>query len=151
MSRTFTGWHMTGILVTFFGVIIAVNVLMAHYAISTFSGTVVDNSYVASQEFNNWLAQAKKQDQLGWTTRFALDDTRHPEVTVAVSGTPLSGISATGVAQHPLGRAPDIALQFVTVGDGTLRAVQTLPPGRWQVHVEVRHGTDVLRKITVLQ
>lgn len=151
MTKSFTGWHMTGILVAFFGVVIAVNVLMAHYAISTFSGTVVDNSYVASQEFNGWLAQAKQQDRLGWTTKFALDDTRRPEITVVVAGTPLAGLTATGVAQHPLGRAPDIALRFVGIGEGRLRAVQKLPPGRWQVHVEIHHGADVMRKIAVLQ
>ena len=54
-------------MVAFFGVVIAVNLLMAHYAVSTFSGTVVDNSYVASQEFNGWLGAARAQRALGWT------------------------------------------------------------------------------------
>jgi len=66
MTRTFTGWHMTGIVVALFGVVIAVNVLMASYAIGTFGGTVVDNSYVASQRFNSWLAEARTQRDLGW-------------------------------------------------------------------------------------
>lgn len=151
MTKPFTGWHMTGILVAFFGVVVAVNMLMAHYAVSTFSGTVVDNSYVASQKYNGWLAQAERQDRLGWTTTFVLDTARRPEITVASSGAPLGGLAATGVAQHPLGRAPDVVLQFVTTGEGRLRAVQALPPGRWQVRVEVRRGADVMRKIAVLQ
>ena len=53
--RPFTGYHMTAILVAFFGVVIVVNFVMARYAVATFGGTVVDNSYVASQEFNGWL------------------------------------------------------------------------------------------------
>ena len=64
-GRKFTGWHMTGILVAFFGVVVSVNVFMAQAAISTFDGTVVDNSYVASQKFNGWLDKAEAQKALG--------------------------------------------------------------------------------------
>ena len=66
-ARKFTGWHMTGILVAFFGVVVTVNIVMARAAIGTFGGTVVENSYVASQKFNGWLDQAKAQDKMGWT------------------------------------------------------------------------------------
>ena len=55
MPRTFTGRHMTMVLVAFFGTIIVVNFTMARFASSTFGGVVVENSYVASQHFN--LAQ----------------------------------------------------------------------------------------------
>ena len=51
----FTGRHMAMILVTFFGIVIAVNITMARYASSTFGGLVVDNIYVASLNFNGWL------------------------------------------------------------------------------------------------
>jgi nitrogen fixation protein FixH len=53
--RTFTGWHMALILIGFFAVVVGVNLLMARFASSTFGGVVVENSYVASQQFNGWL------------------------------------------------------------------------------------------------
>ena len=43
-ARRFTGWHMTTILVAFFAVVITVNIVMARFALSTFGGTVVENS-----------------------------------------------------------------------------------------------------------
>ena len=46
MKGEFTGRHMAAILVTGFGVVIAVNVLMASLAVGTFGGVVVDNQYV---------------------------------------------------------------------------------------------------------
>ena len=49
MTRKFTGWHMTAILVGFFAIVISVNLFMARAAIGSFGGVVVDNSYVASQ------------------------------------------------------------------------------------------------------
>jgi nitrogen fixation protein FixH len=76
-GRKFTGWHMTGILVAFFGVVVSVNVFMAQAAISTFGGTVVDNSYVASQKFNGWLDKAEAQKALGWTVSARLNGSRH--------------------------------------------------------------------------
>ena len=60
-ARRFTGWHMTTILVAFFAVVITVNIVMARFALSTFGGTVVENSYVASQHYNEWLARAAAQ------------------------------------------------------------------------------------------
>ncbi len=64
----FTGMHMLVCMVAFFGVIIAVNVTMATFASSSWTGLVVKNSYVASQKFNAELAVAKVQAKLGWTS-----------------------------------------------------------------------------------
>ena len=46
---TFTGWHMLTIMLLFFGTIISVNVTMAWNAVTSWSGLVVQNTYVASQ------------------------------------------------------------------------------------------------------
>ena len=45
----FTGYHMLGVLVLYFGTIITVNLVMARFAITTWTGLVVENTYVASQ------------------------------------------------------------------------------------------------------
>ena len=58
------GKHVLGIAVGAFGVIIAVNLVMAYQAISTFPGLEVANGYVASQTFD---ADRKAQEALGWT------------------------------------------------------------------------------------
>lgn len=151
MIRRFTGYHMTAILVGFFAIVIAVNLLMANYAISTFGGTVVDNSYVASQDFNHWLKAARAQDALGWSATMSLDGQRHPELRAKGSKPTLAGITATGVAEHPLGRAPDIALTFAADSRGVLRAAQTLPAGRWNVRVALADGGDTVRLLDNLQ
>src|SRR5690606_16942867 len=66
-GKTFTGRHMTLILVAFFGVVIAVNLVMATLASRTFGGLVVQNSYVESQKFNSYLEAARQDEALGWT------------------------------------------------------------------------------------
>ncbi len=62
-ERQFTGKHALAVFVGAFGVIIAVNMVLAYNAVKTFPGLEVKNSYVASQEFNERL---QEQQALGW-------------------------------------------------------------------------------------
>ncbi len=151
MTKPFTGWHMATILVGFFGIVIAVNVYMARAAIATFGGTVVDNSYVASQEFNDWLAAARKQEQLGWDTRLSLGEGRHVRIVAAKAGAALTGLGGSGFASHPLGATPPIKLEFFQAPDGSLASAEALPDGRWLVHVTLHRGSDIAKFSTALQ
>jgi nitrogen fixation protein FixH len=147
----FTGWHMTAILVVFFGIVMAVNFYMARMALSTFGGTVVDNSYVASQNYNQWLAASDKQDRLGWTTKAALTADRFVIIDVQQNGQPVRDVTAFGVALHPLGRAVDQPLSFKPMPDGTLRSITALPVGRWNVQISLRQSADIYRFVEQIQ
>lgn len=149
-QRGFTGRHMLAVMVGFFGIVIAVNVAMATLAARTFGGTVVDNSYVASQQFNHWLAQARAQDRLGWTARLDVGAGRRVSVALADHGTAMDGATIAAVVRHPLGRESDVALRFRRYGPGAYISDRALPAGRWQVHLEVRRGANELRLIETL-
>ena len=142
MQRPFTGWHMTGILFAFFGVIVAVNLLMATFASRTFGGKVVENSYVASQQFNSWLAEARAQKALGWSHTVALTGDRTVTVAATRAGTPLAGAVLSGVARHPLGREAEVTLRFVSAGPGHYESDRPLPAGRWYLHLHAAHGRN---------
>lgn len=143
MIRPFTGWHMAAIIVSFFAVIIAVNFTMAGFAIGTFGGTVVDNSYVASQRYNGWLAAARAQTLLGWTISATLDSRRHIRIAARSAIGPLSDADISAVALHPVGQQPDRGLQFVIVGPGQFMSAEALPAGRYLLQVRVRRGGQV--------
>lgn len=149
--RQFTGRHMAMIMIAFFGVIILVNLVMARFAVSTFGGTVVDNSYVASQRFNEWLDEADRQKQLGWSVATRLDAERHLEIEALRENAALTGLDGTASANHPLGRAPSIALDLVEVRPGMLRSRQALPEGRWQIHLTLSKEGQESRFIEVVQ
>ncbi len=141
-ARPFTGRHMALVMIGFFGVVIAVNVLLANLAVSTFSGTVVENSYVASQGFNRLLGAAKADKALGWkmalgragsgAVRFTLSD---------ASGRPLTGAAVRAEADHPLGAKAPVMMAPREVAPGIYEAA--LPAGRWHVGIEVRRGGHV--------
>ena len=144
-KKPFTGWHMTAILVGFFAIVMAVNFTMATFAMATFGGKVVENSYVASQHYNQLLDRAAAQDTLGWDEAITLDADRHVRLAVTHLGEPLAISGVTAMLSHPLGRVPATALRFVPDGTGAMRSVKALAPGRWRLDASVRHGSDEAR------
>lgn len=143
MTRKFTGRHMLIIMVAFFAVVVGVNLIMARLAVSSFSGTVVDNSYVASQRFNGWLGEARAQRALGWTVMVRVDAARRVVVTTATGAAPVATVTA--VASHPIGRTPDQALAFDATGPGRFVSRAALPAGRFHLRVSVAAGGHVAR------
>lgn len=143
MQRTFTGRHMAAIMVAFFGVIIAVNLVNARFASSTFGGEVVENSYVASQDFNGWLDEAKNEKALGWDEVA----TWRPDgqVVVAVRGAP-SGVVVKAFARHPLGRLPDRSLTFDRIAKDRFLSRQALPDGRWDLRLTLAAEGRIWRR-----
>lgn len=141
-ARPFTGRHMALVMIGFFGVVIGVNMLLANLAVATFSGTVVENSYVASQGFNSLLGAAAADKALGW--KLALGRTEHGTVRLQLSdasGRPLTGAAVRAEADHPLGAKAVVVLTPREVAPGVYEAA--LPAGRWHVAVEVRAGGHV--------
>jgi nitrogen fixation protein FixH len=134
---------MTAILVAFFGVVIAVNLVNARYASATFGGEVVENSYVASQDFNRWLDEAKAEKALGWdeVTTWRPDG----RIVVAVKGAP-AGVTLEAMARHPLGRLPDRPLAFDRLDNGLFLSRQALPEGRWNVRLVLAADGHVWRR-----
>lgn len=143
MTGQFTGRHMTAILLTFFGVVIAVNVTMARFATSTFGGVVVENSYVASQHFNHWLDEAAAEQALGWKAR--LLRRTDGRIEADLSGLPAGGVKLSAIARHPLGKEADRVLTFAPDGEGHYLSTAALPEGRWRLRLEVRAADRLWR------
>ncbi len=140
--RPFTGRRMAAILVAGFAVVLGVNLTMAGLASSSFSGAVVENSYVASQQFNRWLDEAAHEEKLGWTvTPVRLTDGR---VEVRLAGVPASA-RLSAMARHPIGREAERALAFVPAGENLFVSTSALPQGRWTLRLEVTSGADSWR------
>lgn len=138
-NDTFTGRHAAAWIVGFFAVVIAVNVVMMRLAASTFGGTVVDNSYVASQHYNRWLEQAEQQKRLGWSMQaIRLADGK---LKVVLTGAPASA-TLRAVARHPLGHAANVDLHFARDHAGAFVSRERLPTGRWILRYNAAAGAD---------
>lgn len=143
MTGRFTGRHAAMIIVSFFGVVILVNLTMARFATSTFGGVVVENSYVASQEFNRWLDEAEEQRALGWdaVTTWRPDN----RLAVQLSDVP-AGAEVKATARHPVGRLPDHELAFDSTRHDRFLSQTALPEGRWILRLEVNAAGKTWRR-----
>jgi nitrogen fixation protein FixH len=146
LTRPFTGWHMFAILCAFFGVVVVVNVTMARLALSTFSGEVVENSYVASQRFNGWLARDKAERALGWHAAAGQAGLVETLLLNDAAGHPITGARIDGTAMHPLGDPADRTLRFTETRPGVY--IAPLPTGRWQVRLTIVAQGHVLHTVT---
>ena len=134
--REFTGRHMLASILAFFGVIIAVNLTMAYFANSTWSGLVVANGYMASQSFDDDLAKARAQDAMGWTVeRQPRDEPRQGVLRRPQQGA-AHGMTVTGMLRRPATDREDQALSLRQRRDrASTRAEAALANGVWDVEI----------------
>ena len=145
MARELTGRHVLAITLAAFGVIIAVNMVMAVKAVSTFPGLETPNSYVASQRFDRERAA---QAALGWTVTPEYDG---GELTLLVQdskGNPARIKSLTATVGRPTHVRDDQTPRFI-YENGIFRAPLTLAPGIWNINVtaEAWDGTVFRQRI----
>ena len=127
----FTGWHMAICMFAFFGVIIGVNFFMAFLASSSWTGLVVKNSYVASQQFNRDLEAAKIQKAAGWTSQMSYRDGILSVRLVDRDGLPLAMSQATVAFGRPSHEQKDSISTLRSTGVGIYSAHMKLDAGEW--------------------
>lgn len=128
-----------------FAVIIAVNVLMAYKAVSTFPGLEVQNSYVASQTFD---ADRAAQQALGWTLATDYDAGTLRLTFTGADGLPAEVRDLSVLVGRTTEAKDDTRPAFVREG-GAFVAPVTLAQGRWMMHVEAvaADGTPFRQRI----
>lgn len=144
--KKFTGYHATAIIVAFFGVVICVNLVMATFAITTFGGTIVDNSYVASQKYNQWLEQARAQESHGWQVSPIARDGEYAVVKISDGeGEAFTGAAISALAEHPIGQADPFELSFTETRPGVYQSTKQIPEGRWKLKILITHQGKEMR------
>jgi nitrogen fixation protein FixH len=141
----FTGWHMAAVIVLFFGTIISVNVYMAYNAVTTWSGFVVENTYVASQQFNGKVEEARALAATGVTGRLAVTaDTIRYEIS-GPGGQPVAADRLVLNFKRPVGERQDFTVEPKPSGTGIFILRREVLPGHWIVAATAeRDGARIL-------
>ena len=139
--RPLTGWHVLAMFVAFFGVIIAVNGVLAWKAISTFPGLEVANGYVASQTFD---AEMAAQKALGWRLTHGYDTAKNV-LRLEFSddnGAPVKLASLQVLVGRATEAVNDTRPEFTGLS-GLYTAPATLGTGKWMMAVvaQAQDGT----------
>ncbi|MFZ2099025.1 MAG: FixH family protein [Oricola sp.] len=135
--KQFTGWHMLGVLVLFFGTIIGVNLTLAYYANATWTGLVVENSYVESQRFNAVTAEKVRQGELGWTATTDYADGAFMVEVADRNGNAIRDAIVSAKLGHPVQDRDDQTVTLIAQGGTRYAAPVELRPGVWNVDLTV--------------
>lgn len=145
--KEFTGRHMLIVMLCFFGTIITVNLIMALAANTSWSGFVVKNSYVASQQFNEKVAESRAQAALGWQNWF---DYRDGKVSYGLrnhSGFPVDIESVTVTFRRPASASEDLTITLSRIDEtGTFTANASIHDGIWIVEADADVGMPAAYK-----
>ena len=145
------GWWYPYIFVGVFLVVLAVNIVMATSAVTTFSGLQTEQAYDKGLAYNDVLNQAKAQEKLGWSVDAQVvahdpsNSQRHDadmSVTYAdKAGKPVTGLSVQAEIARPTLAGHDQKLELVEKTPGQYVALAPLDlPGQWDVSVIARLG-----------
>ncbi|MGW9230485.1 FixH family protein [Pseudorhizobium sp. NPDC055634] len=141
----FTGWHMILVMCLFFGTIISVNFYMAWQATHTWSGLVVKNTYIASQEFNGKVAEARALAATGVAGKLEIASTEIRYLISHPQEGPVDADSVTLRFKRPVGEDQDFELALRSAGKGVFVASHDLPGGTWIIEAEaLRDGKRIL-------
>lgn len=143
--RPITGRFVLFALLAFFGTVVAVNVVMARLAVSTFGGVETASSYKAGLAFRSEELAAEKQAGLHWRVEAAIaglgGDGRIVTVTVRdAEGRPVPGLEAVARLSHPTDARRDVPLTFTDVGSGTFRTSTEAHAGSWDLVIDLSQG-----------
>lgn len=139
-TRELTGRHVLFIMVAFFSVVIAVNLTMAFFARTSWTGFVVENIYIASRDFNGKAAEDRAQAALGWTPELVISGGNLRFRLTDRSGKPISAKAATVYLRRPAHASEDQEVSLTPQADGSLSAPVTLLDGTWNVEVRAETG-----------
>lgn len=129
--REFTGKHMLAIMLAFFGVVLTANMTMVYFARSSWTGLVVKNSYVASQEFDEKTAQMKAAAALDVHPVIVYDASNLSLTLLTRSGDPVVAQNVKMALGRPSFEAEDHVVALADKGQGVYEAAHTLASGQW--------------------
>lgn len=140
--RRLTGRAVLVMLLSFFGVVAAVNAAFVTLAIRSFSGVSAEGAYQRGLAWNRELAEAAAQGARGWSVR--VDAVRMGGDAVRIeagfadrAGQPLDGLEVRAALRRPASQGQDVAAALLPSDPGRYRADVALSlRGQWELRLD---------------
>ncbi|MBV1797064.1 FixH family protein [Siccirubricoccus sp. G192] len=115
--------------------VVAVNGVLITSALSTFTGVTVSQSYDRGRAYNQVLAEAARQEALGWRAEVTLGEGALRVMVLDAAGQPVRG-RLEGVLRRPLERE-EMPLDLAAIAPGAWLAPVALRPGQWEARLSL--------------
>src|SRR5215813_8041157 len=122
-ARPITGRFVLIAVVSFFAVVIGVNMVMMRLAIATLPGTEVDSAYSASLAYQKEIQAAQQQNKRDWKVDAHVERQADGSAWLNVNAraqddAPIAGLSVFGRLERPTDRRADQAFEMTEAGGG---------------------------------
>ena len=147
-SKTMTGRKVLWIALSFFGVVVGVNLLFVFLSLSSFEGVTVEKAYYKGRDYNQTLEQARAQDALGWTIKAASSD-GGIVFDIEKDAKQIAGLKGIVTIKRPIESKYDQLVEIQSLPDGRYFVPAEMPlKGKWVIVLETSaaDGTLVRRE-----
>ena len=142
LTKPLTGRAVVIMLGLFFAVMFAANGALIYTALSTLHGEELANSYDASQVYNQRIAEARTQHQLGWVANVTTRQEGQGERVIADfrdrEGALIAGLDVVARFVHPFDRNADREAILNSDGGAYEGVAGPLHSGRWTLVIEAK-------------
>jgi nitrogen fixation protein FixH len=123
--------------VAFFVVLSCVDGVFVYLATSTNPGVVASQAYREGKEYNAVIAQADRQDALGWRAELTQTEGQLVFHLHDRDGAPLRRAVVNARLRRPVEAGHDTQLSLLPRGDGSYAAPWDAPmPGQWNISIQ---------------
>ncbi|WP_417453168.1 FixH family protein [Kiloniella sp.] len=135
-EKKFTGKHFLISILSFFGVIIGMNIVFVYFATNTWTGLSRENAYIDGLNYNQTIEAAKQQKEMNWQSSLELVSQGSQKMIsftlLDQNNLNLSGFDVTVKIGRPTLQGYDQTLVLAESSRGQYEAVIDLPlKGQW--------------------
>lgn len=145
MEKKLTGKHVLMMLIAFFGVMFAVNMVFVYVALDSFSGLSVDDSYKRGLSYNKEIKRQEAQVARGWQTSLSVSTLDDRKIVVALKVTtgedklPADLIAFADISR-PARQDLDRTVTMVPILGGFEFETVLSEPGQWDLNIRLEGG-----------
>jgi nitrogen fixation protein FixH len=138
------GRHVLMMMLSFFGVIVAVDSFMIYRAVSTFGGLETQDAYKKGLAYNQRISRDAEQERAGWKDTVEIGGVpQHLRIALRDhAGAPITGKRLAAKIGRPATDRFDVTLDFAETAAGLYEAaLPVVAEGSWIVDLSAYNGT----------
>ncbi len=131
----------------FFAVIFAVNIFYIYISQKTWRGIVTQDSYHKGLHYDEVIASAQKQKELGWNLKISYKNLKNKSGELEIflfdkNNKKISDATVTAYFKRPTQDGKDFSQELQTVGEKYFAKIDFPLIGQWQFIINADKGED---------
>ena len=144
VEKKLEGRHVLYMLLSFFGVMVAVNMVLVYFAVTSFSGLTEKDPYKKGINYNQVIEAREAQKNRNWSVDLAVEGPVSKTVVTlkitAPDGKVIAAEKVTAVFRHPAKTGLDVEISLSPLADGYTGDVALASAGQWDLYLTVAGG-----------